>query len=415
MNTSEKLRDLNEMLNHARKSDFYANRLSDGPFVSLDQLKTIPVTTKEHLREQSPSGLLCSDTEELYQYHESSGTTGEPVSSWFTREDINYNVKQIISCSIDINSKDIVLVRFPYNLSGAAHMMHRAAQSKKACVVPASGTATIPFTKVVNLLKKLDVTILSCLSLQAVIIAETAEILGLNPKGDFPNLRAIFTAGETLSPYRRQLIEDIWGVPVYEFYGMTEIGTAIVDCEHFQTHAIEGDFVFEILDDTLTKEVQSGQFGHLVITTLKKKATPMIRYLTGDKARIVEEPCPCGRSQRFEIRGRHKDTLFVNQRPLDLWDVEEIIAHLPCQRFWCASTDMGQLNILIEKEQPFDHLNPTQTKLLEAKFNLPLNIQLVPKGTLYDREQLLSVGLKGKPKYFYTPEEWRKKEYIHYK
>lgn len=329
--------------------------------------------------------------------------------------DVYENAKQIAQCGINFNEEDTVLVRFPYALSAVAHMVHSAAQLKNACVIPASGrTVSTPFPRIVDLMKKLDVSILSCLSLQAVMIAETAEILGFDPKSDFPSLRAICTAGEPLSPARRKLIEKIWGVPVYEFYGMTEIGTAVVDCEHFKSHFIEDDFIIEILDDSLTTEVKPGEFGNLVVTTLKKKATPMIRYLTGDRARMIPYSCECGKGYKIEIRGRKEDTLFINNRQLDLWDIEEIISYLPCRRFWCAGPHENGLQIIIEKEKESDFVSSTFIKLLEASFRVKLNIQLVPRGTLYDREQLLSIGLKSKPKYLFTEEEIQQKKYIHF-
>ncbi|RPF53432.1 phenylacetate--CoA ligase family protein [Aquisalibacillus elongatus] len=405
MNSSN-LKKLNCVIQHARKSPFYKQRLPTQPLTTIQELKDIPLTTKEDLRQHSPNGLRCVPNEDLYQYHESSGTTGNPVSSWFTKEDVYHNAKQIASCGIQFHDKDIVLIRFPYALSAAAHMIHEAVQLKGACVIPASGrTTSTPFTKIVDLMKKLDVTVLSCLSLQTIMIAETAEILGLNPKDDFPHLRAICTAGETLSPARRQLIQEIWGIPVYEFYGMTEIGTSMIDCKYQNAHVLDDDFIVEILDDSLTEDVQPNEFGHLVITTLKKDATPMIRYHTGDRARLRDDTCLCGRKQMIEIRGRSDDTLLIDHKKIDIWDIEEIISYLPCRRFWRAGVDQQKLKIIIEKEQETDHVSPTFQCLLEAKFDIPMQIELVPTGTIYNREKLISNGLNTKPKYFYSGDE----------
>jgi phenylacetate-CoA ligase len=409
----DKLKELNQMLEHCKNSSFYKHRIPSEPLSSLAEIKKIPITTKEHLRKHYPFGMLCVNREELYQYHESSGTTGVPVSSWFTKEDVYDNAMQIAQCGVDFNEHDTVLIRFPYALSAAAHMIHAAAQIKNACVIPASGrTSATPFPRVVNLMQKLEVTILSCLSLQAVMIAETAELLGLNPIKDFPHLRAICTAGETVTPERRKLLQEIWGVPVFEFYGMTEIGTVFVDCPYYTSHALEDYFIIELLDDNLEHEVGPNEIGNLVITTLKKRATPMLRYLTGDRARMVKKDCGCGKNVSIEIHGRKEDTIHVGERVLDIWDLEKIISHLPCRRFWIVGPEQGGLHFVVEEEKSGDHIDPVLVKTLEQKYNVKLHIEIVPKGTIYDRNDLLTVGLEGKPKYIYSAKEMEQKAYL---
>ncbi|OJF17785.1 MAG: CoF synthetase [Bacillaceae bacterium G1] len=404
--TGEKLDALNRVIRESKKAPFYRARLPDGPLLSLADLKKIPLTTKDDLKASSPFGLLAVPREEIVQYHESSGTTGEPVSVWFTREDVLDNARQITRCGVGFGPSDIVLVRFPYALSAAAHMVQAAVQLCGACVVPAGGrTSVTPFPKVVDLMHRLGVTVLTCLSLQAVMIAEVAEMMGLHTRRDFPALRAICAAGETLPPGRRKLLEELWGVPVYDFYGMTEIGTAVVDCEAMVPHPIEEDFVFEILDDSFRADVPPGEYGHLVVTTLKKRATPMIRYVTGDRARFVEKPCACGRTTALEIRGRREDALNVGGVRLDLWDLDSVVSRLPCRRFWAAAPMSDGVRLVVEEERGGERVPDGLTDLLEGEYRVKWQINIVPKGTLYDRKQLFEVGLLGKPKYLYTEQE----------
>ncbi|MFZ5634432.1 MAG: phenylacetate--CoA ligase family protein [Bacillota bacterium] len=413
MKPQEKLKALNQLLEHCKASPFYKERLPGGPLGSLEELKNIPVTTKEDLRQHSPFGLICVPRRELYQYHETFGTTGVPVSTWFTREDLRYNAREITMCGVNFNEDDTVLVRFPYSISAVAHMVHAAAQLKHACVIPVGARSTVsPFPRVVNLMQKLAVTVLACLPLQAVLIAETAEMLGLKPNRDFPHLRAVCTAGEPLSRGRRRLLEDIWGVPVYDVYGMAEIGTAVVDCEFSNPHPLEDYFIFELLDEELKTEVKPGKLGYLVITSLKKKATPIIRYFTGDRARIVEKECPCGEEFCLEIRGRREDTITVGSRVLDLWDLDEIVSNLPFRRFWVAGEAPEGLHLVVEEEKAGGDISPALVSALEKKYQMRLYIEAVPRGTLYDRSELLSVGVVGKPQYIYTAAEMVEKKYI---
>jgi phenylacetate-CoA ligase len=404
--TAEKLVALNRVIRDSKKAPFYRQCLPEYPLSTLADLKKIPLTTKDDLRRHSPFGLLAVPRDELFQYHESSGTTGQPVSIWFTRDDVEHNARQIAQCGVRFRPSDIVLVRFPYALSAVAHMVHAAAQMHGACVVPASGrTSVTPFPRVVDLMRRLDVSVLTCLSLQAVMIAEVAEMMGLDPRKDFPGLRAICAAGETLPPGRRKLLEELWGVAVYDFYGMTEIGTAVVDCEAFVPHPLEEDFVFEILDDSLQADAPLGEFGYLVVTTLKKRATPMIRYLTGDRARFVEKRCACGRTTSLEIRGRKEDTMHIGDVQLDLWDLDSVVSRLPCRRFWAAAPMPGGVHMVVEEEKGQEQLPDGLTALLEHEFRMKWRIDIVPKGTLYDRKQMFEVGMLGKPRYLYTEKE----------
>jgi phenylacetate-CoA ligase len=332
------------------------------------------------------------------------------VSSWFTKEDVRDNAAEIAQCGVHFNKTDTVLVRFPYALSAVAHMIQAAVQSQGACVIPAGGRTTVtPFPRVVNLMKKLDVTVLSCLSLQAVMIAETAEIMGKQPNRDFPHLRAICTAGEPLTAGRRKLLEEIWQVPIFDFYGMTEIGTAVVDCEYGRPHALDDYFIIELLDEELKMEVKPGELGYLVVTALKKRATPMIRYLTGDRARYVDEKCACGKTRFLEIHGRKEDTVSVNGRLLDLLDLEGIVSQFPCRRFWAVEPMQDGLHFVVEQERIGDLISSELVGMLERKYNMKLRIQLVPKGTIYDRDEMLSVGLLDKPRYIFSTQEIEQK------
>ncbi|MCX7922090.1 MAG: AMP-binding protein [Clostridia bacterium] len=413
MSKEEKLQALNQVLEHCKNSPFYKDRLPAEPLTAIEDLKNIPLTTKEDIRDNSPFGFICVPKKELYQYHETFGTTGVPGSTWLTSEDMLDQARRANNSGIKFCEDDIVLVRFPYAISTVAHFTHMAAQLKGACVVPASSRTTVsPFTRIVSLMRKLGVTVLAGLPLQAVLIAETAEMMGLRPDKDFPELRALYTAGEVLTPGKRKLLEDIWKVPVSDNYGMTEIGPAVTDCVHDVPHPMEDSFIFEILDADLKEEVQQGEIGYLVVTTLTRKATPLVRYVTGDRARMVEKECSCGKKTSLEIRGRRNDIIKVGDRILDMWDLDEIISHLPFHRFWVVGPEEKGLKYVVEKEREVDTVSIETMEMLENKYNLKLNIEVVPKGTLYDRSELLHVGCVGKPQYIYSALEMSKKAYV---
>lgn len=410
MNEEEKLSALNSTLQQCRKSEFYSTRLPEEPLTALADIKKLPFTTKEDIRQNSPLGMLCVPVKELYQYHETFGTTGNPASTWLTKEDLIDLGNRVNESGIGFTEEDIVLIRFPYAISTVAHFTHVAAQLKNACVIPASSRTTItPFRKVVDLMQKLEVTVLAGLPLQTVLIAETAELLGLKPNKDFPKLRAINTAGELLSPRRKKLIEEIWGVPVYDNYGMTEIGPTVVDCGYQVPHPMEDRFVFEILDDTLRREVAEGEIGNLVVTTLTRKAVPLVRYITGDRAKRVKVDCKCGKEYAFELHGRKQDGIQVGEKKFDMRDLEDMLEAIPDVRFWTAGPTEDGIRFVIEYDTKIDR---KMAKQLEKTYGVKIRIDTVRWGTLCDRHELLSTGEAGKPKYLYTQQELEAKKYI---
>ncbi|HBF40148.1 MAG TPA: CoF synthetase, partial [Firmicutes bacterium] len=297
-------------------------------------------------------------------------------------------------------------------ISNIAHLVTAAAHLCQSCVVPAGARSTVsPFPRVVSLLRKLKVTVLACLPIQALLIAETAELMGFDPKVDFPDLRSLCTAGEPLSPAKRKVLTGIWGVPVYDNYGMTEIGAAVVDCEYGRPHPLEDYFLFEILQDDLKNHAEPGETGFLVVTTLRRNGTPMIRYLTGDRARLTEEECSCGNIRKLEIHGRIEHTIMVESRRFDLWDLEEIVFQLPCRRFWAVGPVPGGLHFVIENESDSE-VSPELLRELEETYEVKIQVTVVPKGTLYDRDELLSIGVVGKPQYIYTAQEMAEQKYL---
>lgn len=413
MTEAERLEKLNRVISLCRKSAFYGGRIADRELQTIGDLKTLPVTTRKDIQDHSPYGLLCVPREELYQYHETFGTTGEPASSWMCREDVEDYARRANEGGMHFHKQDVVLIRFPYAISTVAHLTHNAAQAKGACVIPASSrTVVTPYTRVVKLMRKLEVTVLAALPMQAELIAEAAQMMGYDPRKDFPALRLVYTAGEVMYPGRRKKIEDMWGVPVNDNYGMTEFGPAVVDCEYGVPHPLEDSFIFEILDRNLKNEVEPGQTGQLVVTTLSRKASPLIRYVTGDRARRLPVRCPCGRSVSMQIRGRARDVLKIQEKELDTWDLGEIVSYLPSCRFWAAGPVSGKLGLIVEEEEGYEPENKHLLNELQQRYGIEILVEAVPRGTLYDRNELLSVGVVGKPRYIYSEEEMKSKAYI---
>jgi phenylacetate-CoA ligase len=388
----------------AARSPHYAPRLSGVEIKSLDDLRRLPLTTKEDVRAASPFGLVAVERERLFQYHESFGTTGAPASSWLTEADLNHYADQINQAALDLHPGDRLLVRFPYAISVPAHIVTQAARRRGACVIPASSRTSIsPYPRVIDLLTRLETTVLGCLPMEAILLAEAALKLGRDPARDFPHLRAIGVAGEMLSDARKARIAALWNARVVNMYGCTEAGNIATDCPAGRLHLAWDHFLLEALDPATLDPAPPGRMGIAALTTLTREAMPLVRYLLGDYLRLIEDHgCPCGRQapvvdhygrdlNRFEFAGQGYFVRDLEDRLLD--SPVEALGNL-----WLIEVRPQVVRFRVEASRP----DPELYRRLEARIGdelgLPLVIDAVAPGGLMDRERLLRIDPVNKPR-----------------
>ena len=399
------LERLRETVARAARTPFYAPRLQHGFQVeSLDDLARLPLTSKDDVRAASPYGLLAVGARQLFQYHESFGTTGAPVSSWLTREDFHNYAIQINHSAVNLWPGDRVAVRFPYAISVPAHIFTQAARDRGACVIPVSSRTTIsPYPRVIDLLRKLEATVLGCLPMEAILLAEAARLKGLDSRTDFPSLRAICTAGEMMSSTRQARIAELWQARIYNLYGCTEAGNIAADCEAGRLHLSWDHFLLEVLDDTTNQPVAAGEMGTAVLTTLTRQAMPLLRYALGDYVRLrTQHDCPCGRTAPLvEHYGRDLSRFRFGERTFFVRELEERLLRSPAGaigNLWLFEIRHGEVRFRVEAEQP----DPILYRRLEAEIrqelDLPLVIDAVPPGELLNRSRLLAVEPVNKPR-----------------
>lgn len=400
------LKGLNQTLQKCRNSQLY-RRKHDGFPQQIDNLEDIvrfPLTIKEELRTWAPLGTLSVSPEQVVEYHESFGTTGEPISVWLTANDFQQWTEQIEQCAIDFCPDDTVLVRFPYAISDPAHIVQSAAKKRGACVVPVSSrTVVSPHTRVIKLLHKLKATVIGCLPLEAILLAETAKLMGYDPARDFPHLRGFCVAGEMLTDSRKKLIEKLWNTRVYNMYGTTENGNIAADCPKGSLHAAEDHFLLEVLHPVTFKPVPPGERGILVVTTLTLEACPLIRYVTGDIVTLhPANSCSCGRSGRIlQHLGRYSDRLEINGVIIVPGDLHEAILQTPgglISNLWMVGVTGFGLVVRAESENPDADVGFAQTFLSE-RLKVPVKLEPVPIGEMFDRNKLLEVSPVIKPRY----------------
>lgn len=340
-------------LDLARRAPFYRNRLPRGAARDWARWQTVPLLTKGDLRGAYPFGLLAVDRDRLATYHESSGTSGEPTSSFFTDEDWDDLAERFARNAVALGPGDCVLVKTPYSMVTTAHQMHRAARLKGALVIPADNRSKLmPYAKVVRLLRDLHVTVAWCLPTEVALWAAAARAAGLDPARDFPALRAFVVAGEPMSEARRARLSSVWGGRrIFEDYGSTETGSLGGECQEGRLHLWDDRLFFEVMDDLTGRAGLHGE-GQLIVTTLYREGMPLVRYALEDRVLVEPAGCPCGSPHAtVRVLGRASSAVAVGAHSFLPVDLESIVYSLPESYgvlFWRARLAGASLAVEIE-------------------------------------------------------------------
>ncbi|WP_422447569.1 phenylacetate--CoA ligase family protein [Thermoanaerobacterium sp. DL9XJH110] len=280
---------------------------------SLQDLRLLPFTTKQDLRDNYPTGLFAAPLSEIIRIHASSGTTGKPTVVGYTRRDIAGWAELMARClTMAGGGRDsVVQVAYGYGLFTGGLGFHYGAEKLGAMVIPVSGGNT---RRQIMLMKDLKTDILACTPSYALYMAETMREMGVD-RSEL-NLKAGIFGAEPWTQNMRKEIEEALNIKALDIYGLSEVigpGVACECPEQNGLHIFEDYFIPEIIDPDTGEPLPPGSEGELVITTIDKEGLPVIRYRTRDITSITYEICPCGRTHaRIEkIKGRTDDMLII--------------------------------------------------------------------------------------------------------
>jgi phenylacetate-CoA ligase len=320
-------------------SPFYAERLRGAGVRSVADLPRLPFTTKEELRDgqqrEPPLGVhLCAPRERLVRIHVTSGTTGDPVAVGFTRRDHEANsaVGGAAFAIAGLRPDDVVAHCLNYALYAGGIADHMALESSGATVVP---VGTGQSRRLLELIPKLGITaIFGTLSFPA-HLATRAREAGIDPAA--LGIRHIVTAGEPgagLAAVRGE-IEAAWGATVADSFGMSDIWSTMAGAcgEGEGLHlTTDGHAALELVDpdDGTPLPLEDGARGELVWTHLRREASPLLRYRSGDIGRVWTAVCACGRdTPRIRVDGRRDDMLRVQAVNVYPQAISAIVAEDP--------------------------------------------------------------------------------------
>lgn len=281
---------------------------------SLADLRRLPFTTKQEMRDSYPYNLFAAPMEEIVRIHASSGTTGKPTVVGYTQRDISTWAELMARSFVAAGAHrgDIIHNAYGYGLFTGGLGAHYGAERLGASVIPISGGNT---KRQVMIMRDFGSTVLTCTPSYSLFMAEEAREEGI----EFRDLKlrvGIFGA-EPWSETMRGEIESKLNLSAIDIYGLSEImgpGVAIECIEAKQgLHIWEDHFIPEIIDPESGEVLPEGEKGELVITTIMKEGIPLLRYRTRDITSITYEQCVCGRTHARLARmsGRSDDMLII--------------------------------------------------------------------------------------------------------
>jgi phenylacetate-CoA ligase len=279
---------------------------------SLRDIAQLPFTVKADLRDTYPFGLFASPMSDVVRLHASSGTTGKPIVVAYTRDDVDVwsEVMARTFAACGLHRGDVVQNAFGYGLFTGGLGAHYGAEALGATVIPISGGNT---DRQIMVMRDFGVTALCATPSYFTHVIERAGELGVDMKA-LPLRVGVFGA-EPWSDAMRARIQADAGIKAFDIYGLSEIiGPGVAsECDaHDGLHVFEDHFYPEIIDPQTGEPLPDGAEGELVLTTLSKKAMPMIRYRTRDITSLLHERCACGRTiRRIRRIGRRSDDMFI--------------------------------------------------------------------------------------------------------
>ena len=293
---------------------------------SVDDLKKLPFSYKQDLRDYYPYGLFAVPMSDIRRVHASSGTTGKQIVVGYTDNDLEMwadcFARMLIATGNDENA--FVQVSYGLGLFTGGFGAHDGAVRIGATAIPISSGNT---QRQIQTMIDFGATVLCCTPSYAMYLGETIEEMGVK---DQLKLKVGIFGAEPWTEEMRQQIEEKLGLKAYDIYGLSEImGPGVsYECEYqCGMHVCEDNFIPEIIDPDTGEVLPEGAQGELVFTTITKEGFPLIRYRTRDICSLNYEKCKCGRThvRMNKPQGRTDDMLIIRGVNVFPSQIEEVL------------------------------------------------------------------------------------------
>lgn len=318
------------------QSPFYKRVLGERGITSdtiktIDDVRRLPFTTKQDLRENYPFGLVGGNMKDAIRIHSSSGTTGNPTVVTYSRHDIESWANMIARSMYMVGCRDTDVFQNSsgYGMFTGGLGFQYGAEKLGATTVPAAAGNS---KRQIMFIRDFGTTCLHAIPSYAIRLAGVFHEEGIDPRST--KLHTLFIGAEPHTDEQRRRIERLLGVKAYNSFGMTEMngpGVAFECQEQNGMHLWEDNYILEIIDPDTLEPVPDGEIGEMVLTTLDRTMMPILRYRTHDLTRILPGDCPCGRTHRRidRIKGRTDDMFIIKGVNVFPMQVEKILVKYP--------------------------------------------------------------------------------------
>ena len=400
------LERLQKTVRHCMNSPFYKKRFEENGLTpediqSLDDLRKIPFTTKQDLRDTYPFGIASVSLDKAVRLHSSSGTTGNPTVIIHTQKDLDEWANAVARClhMVGLRPSDVFQNSSGYGMFTGGLGFQYGAERLGMMTVPAAAGNT---KRQLKFITDFGTTALHAIPSYVTRIYEVMQEMGLDPKRDTKH-KTLIIGAEPHSEEQRRRIEEMMGVKAYNSFGMSEMcgpGVAFECQEQNGLHIWEDYYIVEIIDPDTLEPVPEGEVGELVLTTINREGMPLLRYRTRDLTRVLPGECPCGRHHKRldRMKGRSDDMIIlkgVNIFPIQietiLMQFKELTTNYLITLETKDSNDEMIIEVELEKLFTDDYarlqvLTKNITRLLKDEILVTPHVKLVPKGTLPQSE-----------------------------
>lgn len=396
------LQRLQDTVRHCMNSPFYSKRFQDNgikpeDIKTLDDLRRIPFTSKQDLRDTYPFGMASVPLRECARLHSSSGTTGTPTVILHTQKDLEEWAAQVARnlWMVGLRPDDVFQNSSGYGMFTGGLGFQYGAERMGMLTIPAAAGNSI---RQIKFITDFGTTALHAVPSYVTRLYEVMQSMGVDPRRD-TKLKVLAIGAEPHSEEQRRRIEDMMGVKAYNSFGMSEMcgpGVGFECQEQNGLHFWEDYYIVEIVDPETLEPVPDGEIGELVLTTLCREAMPLLRYRTRDLTRVLGRSCPCGRNHvRLDrMRGRSDDMIVlrgVNIFPIQIEKILMTFPELASNYLITLTTDEDNDNMTVEVEleelftDDYSRLQDLTNRIqraLKDEILLTPHVKLLPKGTL---------------------------------
>lgn len=328
------LKRLHKTVKRAAKSPFYrAKGLRDITISDLSDIRKLPFTTKDDLRDAYPYGMVSCDLDKVVRLHSSSGTTGTPTVVYHSAKDIDTWTDLVARClyMMGVRKSDVFQNMIGYGLFTGGLGLHYGAERIGCLTIPTGPGNT---KRQLKFMKDFSASVIHVIPSYALHLADEVEGLGIDPRREFPSFRCALLGAEPHTEETRRKVEVFFGIQAFNSYGLSEMngpGVAFECPAKDGMHIWEDAFLVEVVNPNTLEPVSPGEQGELVLTTLMREAMPVLRYRTKDLTSIITTPCSCGRTHHriTRITGRSDDMLILKGVNIFPMQIEAVLIGVP--------------------------------------------------------------------------------------